>query len=169
MIELFIDKKKERPILSLNGPLYHTREYRCEKLYCLHADVLSLLKIANDVMDDFGDYHYLTNNCQTFVKKLIKEVQNILVAYIDGYKRIKWEHIQDMMKMCFKETSRQTVNNLSEEPSFRGLTYMSFDDMIYQFKQHEKFDCLEKGGQLKGDWSAVRIAKKKSIEIHNAN
>ena len=165
MIELFIDPKKERPILSLNGPLYHTRNYRCEKLYCVHADVLSLLKIANEVMDDFGDYQYLTNNCQTFVKQLIEEVKKSLVVHDDGCRQIKWEHVEDMMQMCFKETTRTKIDNCSVKTGPINTQCMSFNEMIYQFKEHKDFDRLQKLGQLKGDWSVVKIGKYASIDL----
>ena len=112
MIELFFDEKTNKSVLALKGPLYHTRDYKCEKLYYIHTSMNDIIELANNEMIAFGDYKYLTNNCQTFARDLINEA--VKLYGVDANVNFTWQGILELKSIYCPEYLKTLRENVAQ-------------------------------------------------------
>eukprot|EP01084_Bolivina_argentea_P259157 437184_1 len=74
-IELFVKKDTRENVLSIKGPVYETRDYKCKKFYVIHANMDKLVQHARETVADHGQYDYIWNNCKHFSKSYLENVK----------------------------------------------------------------------------------------------
>ena len=115
VIELRYNEETKRNILRISGPLvndYKIHHYKCDQYYCLNEiSIDDIVIMAQNIMNKFGNYNFIGNNCKTFTKELMTRVT----------KRAASEQLNSNVKIdC------QTVENYISEYYCESYRY-SFD------------------------------------------
>eukprot|EP00483_Globobulimina_turgida_P009765 UN09784 len=74
-VELLLESESKKNILSIKGPIYSTRDYKCKEFYIAHTSMSTLIKIAKNTMNLHGKYEYLGNNCRHFTNSFLKNIK----------------------------------------------------------------------------------------------
>eukprot|EP01084_Bolivina_argentea_P302057 521320_1 len=74
-IELLLESETKKNILSIKGPIYSTRDYKCKEFYIAHMSMNSLINIAKTTMNVHGKYEYISNNCRHFTNRFLKNIK----------------------------------------------------------------------------------------------
>lgn len=94
-IDLFVDSKSYKNVLSIEGPLSQSMlidNYKCKKYFSIsNLCINDLIKVAQKTMSNHGEYNLLTNNCRDYSKKLMENV-NVCNLGFQKYNRNK--HIE---------------------------------------------------------------------------
>mmetsp|Transcript_27297 Transcript_27297/g.43193 ORF Transcript_27297/g.43193 Transcript_27297/m.43193 type:complete len:277 (+) Transcript_27297:29-859(+) len=74
-IELFVKQETNENVLSIKGPMTHTRDYKCNEFYIIHANMNELIDIAKAIMNGHGKYDFFRNNCRHYSHTYLSAVK----------------------------------------------------------------------------------------------
>ena len=135
MIDLFVTKETNKNILAYTGPFCDRKDYTFEKLCPINASMDDVIKLANKIMVEFGDYNYLTNNCHTFANKLFDSLSQKWKIELPPNLQFKWKDL-----LTLKDIYKPSVNGLHLQ---QQCATVQFHTLRQQLNYHKEAQIIQ--------------------------